>query len=193
MVEDAQNILKNIRQTKEIFRAISRLIQDIDEKMCKKGWTAALKKRGKTCISEVSKSIESPDNWLPTEIFRFYKNNSYKNLLVYVSVLIDNDKDGWYTIEQPLITAGFFDYGKNKRVNDNWYYYYACIYGYIMNEKTNDKPISMHEEIECEKDGKLPYLFRSGKCFGLPLVSIKDESDIEKKIVKPLLQLTQGK
>lgn len=80
----------------------------------------------------MSKDLLEPKKWIPNYIFRFYTNNDHKNILAYVSILLDDDiyGDYRYKIMEPLITAGFFDYGVGNNVDDDWEYWYAKWYGY---------------------------------------------------------------
>jgi len=102
-----------------------------------------------------------------------------------------NDIDEEYEEEltEPLITAGCFDYGKGKHVSNNWknWYWHARWYGYMEN-RIDDGRIYAPKE-NWQEDWGAEYPFQSYKCFGIPLISITNASDIESKIIKPLIEL----
>jgi hypothetical protein len=191
MNKDGKKILEAVRQMKKIFGDISLLLREVDSIMEREEW---LSKTGSTIWSYGSQSIYNPDRWMPNELFRFYWNKEYPYYLVFVSILLDNDiEEDYYTIEEPLITAGFFDYGGKKIDKNEWKkYWYARWYGYIDKEKRkNDgKPILVNPKKDWGEDW---HPFKSSYCFGLPLTSIKNYSDVENKIVKPLIELLKGK
>ena len=89
---------------KIIFKDISRLLETVDDLMEKNGWNPAWKTQKNLCLLQTSTSLKKPHQWMPSEIFRFYKkNDGYK--LSFVSILLDDDIDEWYTILEPLIKA----------------------------------------------------------------------------------------
>src|SRR5207245_6025333 len=86
--------------------------------MADEGW----KTTGSTCIS-VSYTLLYPRFWLPRDFFRFYKNNPGHSL-TFVSVLLD-DAENESHVEEPLLTAGWFNYGSGREIGNQWQYSYA--------------------------------------------------------------------
>lgn len=238
-----------VQELRKLCEQISLMLRTVDEQMGIEGWEAA-----SNTAKSYTDSLLAPKKWIPYEIFRLFKNKEYPHLLAYVSVLLDDDIEGEYAeeITEPLVTAGYFDYGQGKHVDDNWEYGYVRWYGYMENHiddgriyqeeykdeihitqeqwkqfdkywhkteytdltinafsKILGKDIQIPEGIEAEKNPdddyanqkvadvfyetvkamKPKYPFRSYKCFGYPLVSVTNATDVESKIVKPLLAL----
>jgi len=185
MTNDGKNILNNVKQMKIIFKDISRLLETVDDLMEKNGWNPAWKTKN-LCLLQTSTSLKKPHQWMPSEIFRFYKkNDGYK--LSFASVLLDDDLDENYTISEPLITAGYFDLG-DKKV-DYPDYGWPRIYGFAKNEEDNGTITPFKGGIELAKDRKYNFPFESGEGFGWPLTSIKNTEDIQNKIIIPLIKL----
>jgi hypothetical protein len=191
MSEDGKNILKLVKQIKNLCEQTSLLLRTADERMEKEGWESYKN----TAIAWSSGSVQNPKQWFPDTLFRFYTNNSYENILLVVSIFLDDDFFGEYKeeITEPLITAGCFDFGRDNKVSDAgdyWIYHYAKLYGYLKNRKDQGE---IHESPPGWKEewGK-GWRSESYKCFGLPLTSITNAQDINDKIVEPLLKLFSG-
>jgi len=185
MSEDGKNILSLVKQIRNLCEETSLLLRTVDERMEKKGWDSY----NNTSIAYSSASVQNPKQWFPDTLFRFYKNSRYENILLFVSIILDDDFWGQYVekITEPLITVGCFDFGRGNKVGEKWEYYYAKLYGYLGNRKdqgeVRESPQGWKEEFG---KGWLPEYY---KCFGLPLTSITNAQDIESKIVEPLLKL----
>lgn len=184
MSEDGKNILNNVKQIKIVLKDIARLLETVDDLMLKEDWNPAW---SNTSIAYSSSSIKHPEGWIPSEIFRFYKKKNDNHRLSFVSVLLDDDREQHYTIIEPLVTAGYFDFG-NKEVDNKWSYSWSRSYGYHDNTEHDGRIVPFIEEIENE-DNTNSYPFDSGKGFGWPLTSIKNTKDIQSKIIEPLLKL----
>lgn len=191
MSSDGENILKAIKQTRSICEQISLLLRTLDEQMKKGDWNS----EGNLAIVETSTSILQPMQWVPSDIFRFYRNEDYPNRLAYVSVLLDDDKWREYTIKEPLVTAGFFDYGHVKvgEQGGNWLYWYARYYGYLAKEKglsPDGQPFHFDPRTARTGDwGK----FESAEVFALPLTSITNARNAKSMITDKLLELLKEK
>jgi len=185
---DGQNILELFQQTRKICEQVALLLSSQEAQMEKKDW----KTDRSTAVSDMSYSIKYPAWWIPIVAFRFYQNENYPNKLAFVSVLLDNHWDDEYSITEPLITAGFFDYGEDK-VDGDLQYSFARIYGYLSkkhNLEHNGEPFSFDRTmLSSGHKGN----FKSGKVFALPLVSIENDKDIKSKITNKLLKLVEEK
>lgn len=180
-----------VKQVTKFCEQSSLLLRTIDDQMSKEGWEAC----SNTVTVGGSNSVLCPECWFPNILFRFYEHNDHKQLLVFVSILLNDDVDGEYKLVEPVVTAGYFDYGAGKEVGKNWEYFYAKWYGYNMkhgNEETIFKSEKNWKEEwlkKFPKDDVESYPFESWKCFGLPLISITNARDVESKIVNPLLKI----
>ena len=111
--------------------------------------------------------------------------------MAYVSLLLDDHFSGKYTIKEPLLTAGFFDYG--TKPEEDWDYHYLRYFGYL------SKPhhLEPNGEIFQFKIEMLPpnivgpitkeKAFENGEVFALPLTSIKNAEDLKAKVTDRLL------
>jgi len=184
MSEDGKNIMAMIKQMGTLFDNVQKLLMTIDDKMNEKNWEAL----NNTVMSERSGSIQNPQKWLPDVLFRHYKNNDYKNLLVFISILLNDDQFGEYTISEPYLSIGFFDYVNEVDVPEYWH---ARWFGYFIKKVEDNKIIDSYPG--WEKDRKAKYPFKHWKCFGLPLTDITNDKDIEQKIINPLLSILPTK
>jgi hypothetical protein len=185
MSEEGKNILNLFKQVRAFCVQVSNLLLTVDEQMGAEG----LESYNNTAIAYSSASIMNPKQWVPDSFFRFYNLKEHKNVLVFVSILADDDVSQQYKLKlnEPLITAGFFDYGKGKEVGDNFDYWYSSWLGYIANYIEDGK--IYESKSSWKEDEKEDYPFESWKCFGLPLISINKAQDVSSKITKPLVNL----
>ena len=60
------------------------------------------------------------------------ENTHHASKLAYVSVILDDrDENVSFKIDEPLLTAGWFDYGKGKKASSNWNWWYALYYIWV--------------------------------------------------------------
>jgi len=186
MSGNGELILKLFNQVRQVCEQVALLLQTADDLMSKSNW----KSETNTALHNLSWSILNPAQWIPTVVFRFYKHKDYPKRLAFVSVLLDNDWEKYYTIKEPYVTAGFFDFGEAE-ANLQGDYWYSQYFGYMLHDpklKPDGQPFSFGNE-KLEKDvGR----FRSGTVFGVPLVSLTNPSDVESKITSKLLNLIKN-
>ena len=186
MTEDGEKILKFIKEIRRFSNDIALLLLTVDECMKNEGWIIATKT--KLAYSDSSYSLDDADKWYPHYLFRFYRNQNYPSLLAFVSIILDDDyyKEFDEYLTEPIISAGFYDYGESEieEPSKNWWYWYAQIFGYY--SKLEENGI-----IYCTKDDwDYDFCdFQYFKCFGLPMTSISDGSKIESLIVNRLISL----
>ncbi len=185
MNNDGENILKMFKQIRQIFEQVSLLLRTVDEQMIKADW----KSMGNYALSDLSYSILEPASWIPIMVYRYYKHKEFPNRLAYVSVLLDNHWYRKYTIKEPLLTAGFLDYGRDEVV---WENHYARYYGYLseIHDLKADGQFFQFDNTMLPSDvqGK----FKNGKIFALPLISITNAKDVESKVTIKLLNLLRN-
>lgn len=192
--------MANIRQTRQLFSDICLLLQTVDQRTEENGWKP--EGGGVATITEHRSHISYPQNWAPWYAFRFYKNSKWKNILSYVSVLLDNPPDKDYEINQPLVTGGVFDYGAGNSVERDWEYWFATWYAYvkylgfdreISGDGIIERGINDDWKIKWQEVDGTPVPFVSFKCFGVPLLSVSNPADVESKIIKPMLTILPKK
>lgn len=186
MSENGENIVKLHEEIGKIYKQISLLLKTTDELMDQEGW----KGYKKVVSSGSSLSLDYPEKWFPHILFRFYTNDEIPHILAFISILLMDDIYENYEIDinEPLITAGHFNFGEGKEVGDNLKYWYAKCFGYYGNNQ-NDEGIINGTVADWNEDWKDKFNFKSYKCFGLPLTSITNISEIESKIIHQLISL----
>ena len=180
MSSDGESILMMVEQVRKFCEEVSLLLRTIDDQMDSSDWNSF----ASASISDSSLSIANPAQWIPICIFRFYVHKEYPKIhpghLAFVSVLLDDEWDRKYTIKEPLITAGYFDYGKAE-VGDNYDYRYSRCYGYLYKNndlKQDGTPFKFDRKmLPPEVVGKPKQLFERGEVFAFPLTSMKNADD----------------
>src|SRR3546814_5561004 len=104
----------------------------------------------------MSYSINSPDQWMPWEVFRYYKHKDHPTLLASTAVLLD-DFEG--RIPEPLVTAALFAFGPGQDFS-KFYNWFACIFKAVRSqEHTSELPSQMRLSyaVFCIKKKKTKY------------------------------------
>ncbi|MFQ5802325.1 MAG: hypothetical protein ACE5JQ_05435 [Candidatus Methylomirabilales bacterium] len=175
MSHDGKNIIAMMQQLRRLCEQISLLLSTADTLMDDEGWKAT----GNTPVLHgISYSLQWPRYWIPQDFFRFYKNDNLRHILTFVSVVLD-DRENEKNLMEPLLTAGWFDYGPGNEVGNRWDYPYARWH------------LKMPERSD---DGKLLSAAWTGEHFlrvstlGVPLTSIADVEGLKSKIIEPLIK-----
>jgi hypothetical protein len=182
MSVDGGNVLALVKQMRKFCAEIHLLLRSIDDKMAESEWNSY-----GPAVSDSSTSFASPERWIPICVFRFYAHKDYPKKypgrLAFVSVLIDDHWDRKYSIKEPLLTAGYYDFG-NAEVGENYDYTYSRCFGYLSKNQvvsTNGAVFDFNPKmLPSEVVGKPDTLFEKGQIFGVSLVSIKTSEDAVK-------------
>ena len=180
MSEDGKNIIAMIQQLRTFFEQVSLLLATADTLMAKDSWKPAA---GSACCAGISYALHLPRYWLPQDLFRFYKRDDRKHILTFVSVLLPGVDDAT-NVEEPLLTAGWFDYGAGQEVGDNWEYSYAR-WHLRMPEGTADGKLRSAGSEMWQKENPI---FRRVSTLGRPLTDITNAGELGNAIIDPLLQ-----
>lgn len=118
-------------------------------------------------------------------MLRLYDHDQRKNLLGFVSVLID-DEAGKGRITEPLVSAGWCDYGAGKRAKEGFLAGWAdCHVEHKPTHRADDGTVIIREDkewLEPERYGVVRY-----GSLALPLTSITNAEALRDRIIKPLL------
>jgi len=189
MSSDGEIVLKLLGQVRQVCEQVGFLLQTADAQMLKAGF----KSEGNTAIDGISYAIINPRQWIPTTAFRFYKHKDYPKRLAFISVLLDNREDIQYTINEPLVTAGFLDFGEvdASLQNESGYsdYWYSRYFGYLMKDhlaKPDGKPFSFEN---AQLDNEIKGRFKIGTVFAIPLVSVASAEGVKSEVVTKLTSL----
>jgi len=190
------NISNLITQIRTLCKETAALLKTADSLVEKNGWSTIT---GSYTTSGNSSSLDDPIGWVPELLYRYYTNTEeYPNKLLYVAVILDNRYDnpayptgGKDKLEEPILTAGYFDYGDEKIVNNSVWKDVYCK-GYFFSDGLSYdgsivtlKPENMKCFSDKTTDGSL--VNRKLKSLALPLIDIKDTAKIEKSVIQPLL------
>lgn len=178
MTDEGEKILSAIRQMRELHRSVSLLLKTADTAMAEQAWTNA--KSDSTALHEMSYSIDSPDRWMPREVFRYYKHPDHPPILASIAVLLD-DSEG--RLSEPLLSAALFDFGKGRTVA-SFYNWLASIYKAIPDREADGQFLEISRP-QLEQSWQSD--FEKAWCFAGPLVEIKSESDLRQNVVEKLI------
>ena len=183
MSNDGKQILKSTRNFGAYLKNIGQLLSTSGAMLEKHGY----KITGNVAYSGTSKSIEYPNYWFPQDAFRFFKHRKNGIILIVISVILD-DVDNPDSLEQPLVSAAWFKYG--KEVGDHWSYKLSRIILSLQEYSLEGKMIDIPPEIAGEFSTSVE--ISSSQALAVPLVSIRSERDIEEKIISPLVESLSG-
>ncbi|MDE2321550.1 MAG: hypothetical protein KGL31_06480 [candidate division NC10 bacterium] len=183
MSGDGKNIVSLMQQLRKLCEQISLLLMTADSLMIDRGWRAETAQP----FAGLSYTLSSPRFWIPQDFSRFYKNNNVQHILGFVSVVLD-DAEGSTSLDEPLLTAGWFDYGPGVEVGKRWQYSYAR-WHLKMPQRSDDGRLLPASSTIWPKE-PLPFLQVS--TLGVPLTSILDAEALKSKIVEPLIQGIKG-
>lgn len=175
MSENGKNAMKLINQIKNLYKEISLVLQTADKLMEDHKWKP---KAGNTAVTW-SYHLAYPDWWIPQDIFRFYFKEGYEHILPFISVILF-DRDNETKLSEPLISAGYFDYGIGNTIT-TWEYWYSHFHIKQDNFKDDGElaPILLNDP---EK-----YTFKNAYSLAKPLMQIYNSQSLLDEIVKPLL------
>lgn len=186
MSEDGKNITAMMQQLRRLCEEISLLLGTADTLIANEGW----KTTGNTCLS-VSYTLAYPRFWIPREFFRFYKKTDLGQILIFISVLLDNAENESH-LQASLLTAGWFDYGPGHEVGNQWQSSYAR--WHLQMPERNDEGILLSVDDSKVRWPKEPFVRVS--TLGVPLTSVVNTEGLKNKIIEPLVQgikAAQGK
>jgi hypothetical protein len=182
MTEDGKKILEFVKEIRRFSEEIALLLKTADDLMKRSGWVTI---KGNTAYASSSQSLDIPKRWYPYDLFRFYKNQHYTEILICISIILDEDLEEppATPINEPLITANYFQYKKGEKIEVNSTksnFYWARVYEQKKDRKDDGTPFIPDD---WEDDSPI----QSSKHFGYSLTSVKNAADVETKIVIPLL------
>jgi len=162
------------------------LLKNVEEMMKNEGWQSAI---GSFCYNS-SSSIVGSHVWFPDTMFRFYNSDKYPHLITFFSILLYNkDNNEFDVFEEPLVTAGFFDYGLPNAL-ELWkrQYWHSRFHGYMPNRKDNGEWNDVNNPNETWSKDEVKYIFERVSTIGLPLADITNSKILNLKIISPLIK-----
>lgn len=167
-----------IRDIRRLCQQCAALLKAADEFLARDGWENAMKLN--IAHAESSASILVPERWLPQEFARLYKNQAYPHNVIFVALLLDDDKFGDYQLEEPLATAGWVELSEALETTTYWW---CRLHGYRPNRR-NDGSVQSLEAKDLTWSNKANFVRAS--TLGLPLVSLKSIEALREQLLQPL-------
>lgn len=179
MSEIGENIISATGQFRTLYERIGLLLETSDDLMQQRGWELG---RGSTCVGG-SKSLRSPTEWLRSYVFREYLGKN-KNAASFVAVILcDPFGEAEEPVTTPLISAGYYDYGRNGRPKNLDYEWTFCHVDFP--SRKDDGTFMTNTDREwLEVDRWNVIRFSS---MAVPLVKIANAGEFESKVIQPLL------
>ena len=183
--ESGANIVAGVEQFRKLYREIGRLLEQADGQMDDGGW----KTRSRRCV-DGSTQLSQPQDWLRTAVFRLYDCKSQKNLLAFITVFIC-DPEGQDRIEEPLVVAGWCDYGVGKEAEPGLAWVWKWSICHLEHKEPKfDGSIIVEEDADWLETTRFGVV-RFGS-LAYPLLSIGTPEELKVRIIDPLLGAIGG-
>jgi hypothetical protein len=183
---NGSDLLFFVREIRRLSVQLADLLGTTDKLMGEAGWELATSQN--IAHGEATTHLNRPREWYPYEAFRFYRHAEQARLIAFVSALLDNDREGYYELSEPLLSAGWFDFhdGAPGVVSgtESWW---SRFHGYMPNRR-DDGTLHMVQPKEtwpAEKHDRW-YPFDRAHTFAVPLLQIDDATALEQRITGPL-------
>lgn len=179
---EGKTILSAIRQLRDLHRNISLLLKTAEAALYEKGWENG--GNGSYALHEFSYSIERPEQWMPWEVFRFYKHRDRFARLASLAVLLD---DSTGRLSEPVVAGAIFEFDAPEKFGyHNWF---ATIYKAIPGREADGQVLEV-SRAELPEDWQSD--FDRAWCFAYPLVRINSESELRRDVADRLDSLAKG-
>lgn len=182
MSDQGEIIIATFQQARRFCEQVALLIQTTNSVMDEHGWVSSVG----SAVTHTS-STKSADEWLPYFAYCYFESNERPGLLPFLGVLFDYDDEDpkVQMIPEPLVTAGWYDYGKDGK-REAYILWHAVIYVYIPGWKADGSwAEAKPNEVFPKKFGKLSSL--RCRSFALPVLSLKNTEDLTRLVINPLL------
>ena len=187
MSNDGENVVATLQQTRRFFGEVAKLLQTADAAMENGSWNTD----GSQAVT-VSTPVHKAYEWLPEFAFRYYLNEEQKHLLPFIAVLLDYEDEEikLRRLREPLLTAGWYDYGAGGKFED-YSFYDAVIHVYIREWEADGKWHQSDPRTIFPKSWTRPIAMRC-RSLALPLMSFASAEDLTQRVVEPLLEDIQS-
>jgi len=179
MNDTGKNIVAAVNDFQALFDQIGILLQTADAQMEKREWLS----RSNQCVS-VSTSVENPDRWFPKFMYRVYYHKRIKSIVGFVSILLnDVFEDALLPVTEPLLSAGWYDYGKGNKASKGQYQGWTVCHVDHVNRRDDGTVMQNTDKkwLDYDKWG-----IESFNSLALPLVSIQSAEDLIKRVIVPI-------
>lgn len=187
MSKNGKNVLKMVRQMEGLYGEISNLMKSFEKLIGKKNYKAF--KSDTSVFMGKSSALDGAKDWMPTRMYRAYKNNSNKKEIITINIVIDRFKQP-DRISEPLIIVSNITF--NEIRDGAWdpldLYFYGGLYLKDINKVYGLKDIDfnvLEDERNWEKADIRSLV--DLKVIVVHLMDIENEKMIQTKIIDPLL------
>jgi hypothetical protein len=180
MTSEKSVIRDSLRQVQKIYEQISTLIKTADGLMGEHGWET----ERSAVIAYSSAAVYAPKQWLPLVLTRKYLNKDFRNTMLAMGVLLDDEG-----VDEPIIigtqmslrdTSEEFPYTTDY--DDPYFWYLKSVnfdtFGDVV---VIEDPQELHEK-ETRNLGRI-------LTFATPLLEIESSDQLRNKFVSKLLAL----
>ena len=178
-------ILISLRQLARFYGDSALLLRTGEACIAHKGWQSIT---GSRAIADLSKSIQYTEWWPPYYAFRFFEHDHYKSLLAFLSVVFDLPEDP-KLITEPLVIAGWCDFGKGNTPGDNWEYHYATLHLWMPSRQDDGRLFRLDPREQWPKKG---YKMAQLSTLAVPLVAVTSTQCLRDRVIEPLLTGVAG-
>ena len=177
---NGNEILGSLRQLARFYSDCALLLKTAEACLADAGWQNVTGNRG---IADLSKSIEYPEFWPPYYAFRFFGSDRHKSLMAFVSVIFDLPEEP-RLITEPLVSAGWFEFGEGV-IPDDKEYYFATLHLWMPNRKDDGTFFQLDPRKEWPDEG---YKISQLTTLAVPLVSVTNSQCLRDRVIEPLLR-----
>jgi hypothetical protein len=185
MSTHGRELLAFVQEIRTLSTQLADLLGAADKLMAEESWERATAQN--IAHGSSSQSLDQPKKWFPYEVFRFYRQEE-GHAIAFVSVLLDHDRKREYKIDEPLMTAGWFEFASTApNVVPSDKLWWARFHGY-MKDRCDDGTLM---QVSPRRDWEAYYRadwypFDRACSLGMPLAEITNTAQLQERVMKPL-------
>lgn len=185
--DQGRTILEVVNSMRRVYADVATLLGTVEDLMGAAEWEPAT---DATCWTDTSFSLRLPDRWSPREVFRFFKTDNARTVLVVVSVLLENRRDkGTRPFEEPMVETTWFDFAPEEPgpQSKKWKWWYSRWHSFL---DGYDPEVWVRNSVEDfpEKERVAEsYQFKTVSSRVVPLARVTDAEVLKSLVVQPLL------
>lgn len=180
-------LLGFVQSVRRFCGQLADLLGAADRLVGQAGWDSL----SSVAYASSSASIDKPERWFPREVFRFYRTEDSPHLLMWVALLLDDDRKKEYSrpLTEPLATAGWFEFPEQAPESVGadrlWW---SRFHGY-MDDRRDDGTINTVVPKEAWKaDYREDYYpFTRASTLATPLAGVTTVAQLDERLIAPLL------
>lgn len=177
MTDIGKQVFDAVKQVRDLFIEIARMLSDCDRLMSEHGWVAT----GTGSVSGSSASINIANKWLPFAVHRIYTNADFPSITKVIAVVLD---DEWKNrVEEPVIVGSTYFSVEEKAVG-----FHGWDHTWWWLEFTDATPDGKEKTISTKHCNTSEFdRFNEIKLFGCLMVDIMDVDSIKSRVVDVLV------